>query len=183
MPAGILSKFNAIIYCSFRYAITQQQGVPPLLYRNSSQSFSSLRSTSFLSDTSLSSSIRTLINKSMAASTSKAVLGDVCIDGIISSRSTTVDFKKPGAVYFNDIGGKSYLSANLSLRRKYPLNGSLHIGLSTFDANSRFHYQPWLKNFSTTFTANYFVQAARNVSFDNSTCNEQPANSSPLPDP
>ncbi|KAF7809744.1 putative protein phosphatase 2C 80 [Senna tora] len=182
MPSGILSKLNATIYCRFREAITQQQGVPPLLYRNSSLSLSALYSTSFLSDTKLSSSICTFKNKPMAASTSKSVLGDVCIDDIITSCSSALDFKKPGSVYFNDRARKGYLRANLSIRRKYPLNGRLHIGFNTFDANPSFHYQPWLKNYSTSFSALYFARAAHNVSFDSNTCDEQLANSSSSPD-
>lgn len=182
MPSGILSKLNATIYCHFREAITQRHGVPSFFYRNSSLSLCSLYSTSILSDTNLFSSSHTLKIKTMAASTSIPVLGDVCVDDIITSCSSTLIFKKPGAVYFNDKTRKGYLRANLSLRRKNPLNGFLNIGFSSFDVNSSFPYSPWRKNLSATFSASCFARAAHNVSFDSNTCDEQLSDSSPSPD-
>lgn len=178
MPSGYLSKLNATIYCRFREGITRQQGVRSLLYRRSSASLSSLCSTSFSSDANPSFSSQTLKNKLMAASTSIAVLGDVFVHDVITSRSNTLDFKKPGAVYFGDRTREGYIRDHLNLKRKDPF--ALNIRHSTLDAISSFPHRPLLKNFSTTSCTSYFARAAHNVSFDSGTCAEELENSSPL---
>ncbi|RYQ85086.1 hypothetical protein Ahy_B10g104597 isoform B [Arachis hypogaea] len=81
------SKANTTIYCQrIQEAITRQQAVPtPLLYRNPVLSLSSGHK---------------VYRKSMATSPSKAVLGDVYDDDLVSSCSNGVDFTKPARVYF-----------------------------------------------------------------------------------
>ncbi|QHN82930.1 uncharacterized protein DS421_20g700150 [Arachis hypogaea] len=80
-----LGKANTTIYCQrIQEAITRQQAVPtPLLYRNPVLSLSSGHK---------------VYRKSMATSPSKAVLGDVYDDDLVSSCSNGVDFTKPARV-------------------------------------------------------------------------------------
>lgn len=169
MLSGILPRLNATIYCP----ITRQQGVQTSLYRNSVLSLFSLHSTSHCSSSH---------TKSMATSTSNAVLGDVYVDDLVSNCGGVLDFTKPAGVYFKDRTLKGCLRANVNLKRATPMYGAL-FGCSTSDAswrnrNSSSLHGPWLKNISTSSSAFCSAGAAHDVSFESSPPDEQLANSS-----
>ncbi|KAK4260009.1 hypothetical protein QN277_003185 [Acacia crassicarpa] len=142
------------MYCRLREGITRQQGVRFMLYRHSSASLSSLCSTS----------------------TSKSVLGDVCVDDMHTSCNNRLDSNKLGAVYFGDRTRKGFLRAHLNLKRKDSL--TIDLNISTLDAISSFPHRPRLRNFSTTFCTSYFARAAHSASYVSSACDEQLENSS-----
>ncbi|TKY69886.1 hypothetical protein E2542_SST06169 [Spatholobus suberectus] len=184
MIPGVLSRLNASIYYRIREAITRQQGVPTSLYRSSALSLCSLYSTSLLPGSTHSSSSHTLNTKSMATTShSNSVLGDVYVDGLISTRGSVLDFTKPAVVYYKDRTHKGCLRGSVNLRRPQPLYGPLSFGCSTFDANWRIWdsgllHGTWLKDFSTSSSACCSAGAAHDVSFDGSPPDEQLANSS-----
>ncbi|KAK7406657.1 hypothetical protein VNO78_08286 [Psophocarpus tetragonolobus] len=186
MP-GILSRLNSIIYCHIRETITRQ-GVPSSLHRNSALSLCSLYSTSFLSGSTYCSSSHALNTDSMVtASHSNAVLGDVYVDGLISSCGGVLDFTKPDVVHFKDKTCDGCLRGSVNFRRSQPFYGCLSFGGSTLDANRRIRnssllHGSWLNNFSTSSSACTLAGAAHAVLFDGSPPDEQLANSSFSPD-
>ncbi|BAU00112.1 protein phosphatase 2C 55 [Vigna angularis] len=188
MIPGIFSRPNATIYCCIREALTRQQGIPASLYRSSGLSLCSLYSTFFLPGSTHCSSSHTLIKKSMTtASHCNAVLGGVCVNGLISGCGSVLDFTKPAVVYLKDKTFKGCVRGSGNLRRPQPSFGSLSFGSSTFDGNWRIRdssllHGSWLKSFSTSTSACPSAGVARAVSFDGSPPDEQLANSSFSPD-
>lgn len=92
----------------------------------------------------------------MAASSSTPVLGDVYVDGLISSCGTSFDLSKPTGVYFSDRRQSSLLKASLSLREKESFNSrliSVHVG-------------PWLRDIQTSSSLCNATGAAHNLTFD-----------------
>lgn len=178
MVSGIRSTLNATFYYRFQEAITRQQVVPRSLYRNSALSLFLLHSTSFLSDTTRCLSILTPKTKLMAASTSKAFLGDIYVDDIVTSCSSALDVTKHTGVYFKDRSRKGCLRAIVDIRRPEPLWAPPSSGYSIYYANRRkqnsclFH-GPGLKNLSVTSPAFFSAEAAQHVSCDGSTCDDQ----------
>ncbi|XP_054824510.1 probable protein phosphatase 2C 55 [Prosopis cineraria] len=124
----------------------------------------------------------------MAASTSKAFLGDIYVDDIATSCSSALDIvTKHTGVYFKDRSRKGCLRASVDSRRPEPLNGPLSSRYSIFYANwrkqnSSLHHGPWLKNFSVTSPACFSAGAAQEVSCDGNTSDDQLANSSISPE-
>ncbi|RDX63528.1 putative protein phosphatase 2C 55 [Mucuna pruriens] len=181
MIPGFVSRLNATIYSRiWEKILTRQQGVPTSLYRTSTLSL--------LPGSTYCSSSHTLNTKSMATTShSNAVLGDVYVDGLISTCGGVLDFTKPGVVYFKDRTHKGCIRGSLNLRRTQPLYGRLSFGCSTFDANWRIQdssllHGLGLKNLSTSSSACCSAGAARYVSFDGSPPDEQLASSSLSPD-
>ena len=172
MLSGILSKLNTTIYCRIQGAITRQQAVPTSLYRNPALSLSSGH---------------TVCRKPMATSPSKAVLGDVYVDDLVSSCGSGVDFTKPAGVYFKDRTLRGCLKASVHLRRPQVLYGALSFGCSsTFYSNCRNRnsgllHGPWLKNFSDSSSC-CSAGAAHDVSFEGSPPDEHLATSTISPD-
>ncbi|KAK9265717.1 hypothetical protein L1049_025311 [Liquidambar formosana] len=120
--------------------------------------------------------------KSMAASGSKAVFGDIYVDDLITSCGNVPDFVKPSSVFFCDGSIRSCLKASMSLRKREPTNSHLVYGYFIFDVmrrncNSNPLVRPWLKNFHTSSSACNSADAAPDVSFDGSSRNEQISNS------
>ncbi|KAK4262195.1 hypothetical protein QN277_027780 [Acacia crassicarpa] len=124
----------------------------------------------------------------MAASTSKAFLGDVYLDDIATSCSSTLDnITKHTGVYFKDRSRKGCMRVSVNVRRPEPLNGPLSYRYSIFYANWRRQnsglcHGPWLKNFSVTSPARFSAGAAQEVSCDGSTPDDQLSNSSLSPE-
>ncbi|KAF7828829.1 putative protein phosphatase 2C 80 [Senna tora] len=124
----------------------------------------------------------------MAASSSKAFLGDIHMDDVIASCGSALDVIKHTGVYFKDRGRKGCLRASLNIGRPEPSYGPLSFRCSIFYAdwrkqNSSFLHAPWLKNFSITSPACFPAGAAQQVSFDGSTRDDDlPENSSLCPD-
>ncbi|XP_028775612.1 probable protein phosphatase 2C 55 [Neltuma alba] len=120
----------------------------------------------------------------MAASTSKAFLGDIYVDDIATSCSSALDIvTKHTGVYFKDRSRKGCLRANVDIRRPEPLYRPLSSRYSVFHANwrkqnSSLRHGPWLKNFSVTSPACFSAGPAQEVSCDGSTPDDQLANSS-----
>ncbi|XP_015964046.1 probable protein phosphatase 2C 80 [Arachis duranensis] len=175
MLSGILSKVNTTIYCQrIQEAITRQQAVPtPLLHRNPVLSLSSGHK---------------VYRKSMATSPSKAVLGDVYVDDLVSSCSSGVDFTKPAGVYFKDRTQRGCLRASVNLRRPQILCGSLSFGCSSaFDSdwrsrNSGSLHGPWLKSFCSSSSTSCSAGAPHGLSFEGSQPEEQLATSTISPE-
>lgn len=124
----------------------------------------------------------------MAASTSKAFLGDIHhVDDIITSCSSALDVAKHTGVYFKDRTPKRCLRASVDIRRSEPLCGTLSLRHSVFSANWRkqnsiFLHGPRLKNLSVTSPACLSAGAAQEVFYDGSARDEQPPNSSLSPE-
>ena len=114
----------------------------------------------------------------MAASASKAVVGEVYVDELITSCSNAPDFTKPTGVYFKDRARRGYSRASVTLR-SIPLS----VGCSAFDSTWRNKnlivlHGPFMKSLSASSFACFLAGAAHDVSFDGGTVDEQLADSS-----
>lgn len=193
MPSGILSKLNTRIFSGFSRVITGQRNSKDLLLqqgilfsRNSGLSLSLPYSTTLLPDISRLSLSCSRKGKSMAASSSKSVFGDVYVDDVITSCGNALDFTKPSGVFFNDRSRSSCHKASVSFRRKEPLNSHLTCGYFVADV-ARSNCSPnvlvgtSMRNLHTSFSMCHFASAAYDVSFDGNSRDEQCTNSSILP--
>lgn len=125
--------------------------------------------------------------KFMAASSSKAVFGDIYGDDLITSCGNVTDFPKPSGVFFGDRSLRSCQKASMSLKNREPTNNYLVYGYFVFDVmrrnfNSNPRFGPSLKNFRTSSSACYSAGAAPDVSFDGSSRDGQLANSADSPE-
>ncbi|XP_012079067.1 probable protein phosphatase 2C 80 [Jatropha curcas] len=126
---------------------------------------------------------RSLSGYSMAASGSKAVFGDTYIDDMITTCGNGLDFSKPSGVFFADRSRASCLKASVRMRNGELPNSRLVCGYSSFDAIigssnlNGFVAGPSLKNFHTLSSAKLSAGAARDVSFDGNSREEQLGNS------
>ncbi|KAL6346354.1 hypothetical protein AAG906_033150 [Vitis piasezkii] len=132
---------------------------------------------SLISDISRFSKSNLYLKKSMAASGSKAVSGDIYIDEIIATGNLS-NFAKPTGVFFNDRSLSSCRKASMSLRNQEPPNRSLVCGYLIFDVTRRNCISnpldgPWFKNFHTWSSSCYSAGAAPDVSFGGSSSDEQ----------
>ncbi|KAJ9177144.1 hypothetical protein P3X46_012390 [Hevea brasiliensis] len=119
---------------------------------------------------------RSLGAYSMAASSSKPVFGDVHIDDIITTCGNVLEFSKPSGVYFADRSRATCLKASMRMRNGELPNSRLICGYSSFDA-SNFVLGPFSKNFHTMPSSQFSAGAARDVSFDGNSREEQLGNS------
>lgn len=192
MPSGIVSKLNTTLFSSFGRVITGQRNTKDLLIgqgillsRSSGLSFFLPYSTTLLPDISRLSSSCSRKGKSMAASSSKSVFGDVYVDDVITSCGNVLDFTKPFGVFFNDRSRSSCHKASVSFKRKEPLNCHLACGYFVADVtrrncSSNILVGPWLRNLHTSFSICHSASAAHDVSFDGNSRDEQLMNSSIL---
>lgn len=180
MPSAILPKVNSTIHSRFWRVISRSgtrnsKNLLPcqgkLLSRKSGLAPSLPCSTLLVADATRYSFSSLHQGKSMAASSSKPVFGDLYVDDLIASTGNGLDFTKPAGVFFNDRSRSSFLKASLSLRRKESFNSRLisaHVG-------------PWSRNFHTSSMC-YAAGAAQDVSLDGNSNDEQLANSTILSD-
>ncbi|KAI4325822.1 hypothetical protein MLD38_031185 [Melastoma candidum] len=106
----------------------------------------------------------------MAASGTKAVAGEVYVDGLISSFCNAVEFTKPSGVFF-DRGGRSFERASVSMKRKVTSETHLIGGYSIYNvtwrnrgSNSFIGQGPHLRTFRTFTRTNIDLRAAIDVS-------------------
>ncbi|KAK9948657.1 hypothetical protein M0R45_004223 [Rubus argutus] len=180
MPSAILPKVNSTIHSRFWRVIRQggtrnSKNLLPYQGKLLSQKPGLARSlpcsTLLVADATRYSFSSLHQGKSMAASSSKPVFGDLYVDDLIASTGNGLDFTKPAGVFFNDRSRSSFLKASLSLRRKESFNSRLisaHVG-------------PWSRNFHTSSMC-YAAGAAQDVSLDGNSNDEQLANSTVLSD-
>lgn len=180
MPSAILPKVNSTIHSRFWRVISRSgtrnsKNLLPcqgkLLSQKSGLAPSLPCSTLLVADATRHSFSSLHQGKSMAASSSKPVFGDLYVDDLIASTGNGLDFTKPAGVFFNDRSRSSFLKASLSLRRKESFNSRLisaHVG-------------PWSRNFHTSSMC-YAAGAAQDVSLDGNSNDEQLANSTVLSD-
>ncbi|KAH7520062.1 hypothetical protein FEM48_Zijuj08G0104000 [Ziziphus jujuba var. spinosa] len=192
MPSGIVLKLNTTIFSSFGRALTGKRnpkdlllGQGILLSRNSGLSFSLPYSTTLLPDITHLSLSCSHKGKSMAASSSKSVFGDVYVDDVFTSCGNALDFTKPTGVFFNDKSRSSCRKASVSFRRKEPLNNLLSCGYFVADAtrrscSSNIFLGSGLRGLHTSFSMCHSAGAAHNVSYDGNSRDEQLAKSTAL---
>lgn len=189
MPSGIFLKLNTTIYSGFPRAAVQQQvgwrGSINFLLRPGNLLFGNPvlprflpYSTSLVSRAAGFSPGRENKRKAMAASTSKALLGDVYVDDLITPCGNSLDFTKPTGVYYNDRSRTRCQKVGLSLRRQELPNSRLICRYFSFDGlrrscNSNSSDKPWLNNFHTSSSACHAMGAAHDVSFNGNSHDEQ----------
>lgn len=141
MPAGALTKLNPSVCTGFRRAVgfcnsrTFRAGQGSLLGRNCGSS-------EFLPDSIRLSYVKRQFSvgswsgrSSMAASGSKALLGEVHVDDLVTGCGGNGDvFPKPESVYFSDRSRRSCRRASMSLRKKESLNMGINCGFFIFDS-------------------------------------------------
>ncbi|KAG6729572.1 hypothetical protein I3843_01G031600 [Carya illinoinensis] len=187
MQSGIFSKLNTTIYSVFPRATVQQQGgwrcsinllLGPgdLLFGNSALLHSLPYSASFISGTSRFPLGCDRKRKSMAASTSKALLGDVYVDELITSCGNALEFSKPTGVFYNNGSRSRCRKATLSFRRQKWPSSHLICGNFSFDGlqwngDPSLFVKPCSKNVHTSSSACYSTGA--DVSFDSNSRDEQ----------
>uniref|UniRef100_A0A7N0T859 Protein phosphatase n=1 Tax=Kalanchoe fedtschenkoi TaxID=63787 RepID=A0A7N0T859_KALFE len=115
--------------------------------------------------------------KSMAASGSKAVFGDIHVGDTKSSYGTESGYAKPDGVFFGDRVLRSCQKASMSLRNKEPTDTNLLCGYFMIDTVRRHHNfdpvtQSWLKGFHISSTSSYSCRAAPDVSLGESSSAE-----------
>lgn len=166
MPSGVLSKLNF----GFRRVIVA---------RNSA---------SLLSSTTQFSSRRSLFRNSMAASSAKAVFGDVHIDEMIATCGNGLDSSKPSGVFFADRTRTSCLKASLKIRNRELPNSRLVCGYFMFGAVQRncnsnnLVLGPLLKNFYSSSSVCFSAGPASNVSLDGNSNEDQLVDSTMVSD-
>lgn len=192
MPSGIFLKLNTTILSGFCGAITGKRnpkdlllGQGVLLSRNLRLSLSLPYSSTLLPDITRLSLSCPHKGKSMAASSSKSVFGDVHVDDLFTTCGNALDFTKPAGVFFNDRSRSSCQKASVSFRRKEPLNSLITCGYFPADATHRncsnnILLGPGLRGFHTSFSMCHSAGAAHNVSYDGNSSDEQLANATTL---
>ncbi|KAG6766842.1 hypothetical protein POTOM_028017 [Populus tomentosa] len=140
-------------------------------------------SVSLVSNTSQFSSRRSLVRTSMAASSSKAVFGDVHIDDLIATCVNGLEFPKPSGVFFSDRSRSSCLKASVKMRNGELPKSRLVWGNLMLDAIKRngkannLVLGPLLKNLYSSSSVCAFGRAAQDVSFDGNSSEEQSVDS------
>ncbi|KAI3412355.1 Protein phosphatase [Psidium guajava] len=165
MPSIALSRLNTTVLCGFQRALVERQ-----LQKSANLLLQCPRST-VLSTEVVHRPSRVQRRISMAASGSKAVSGDVYMDGLLSSGGNTVDFTKPSGVFFFDRSHRSCQRASVSLRRREPCNGHLVCGYSRYHEEwttciSNLSVGPQHRAFQTSLFARYNDGAAQDISFE-----------------
>ncbi|XP_065875266.1 probable protein phosphatase 2C 80 [Euphorbia lathyris] len=154
MPSGFFVKLNL----GFRTA---------LITRNSSSS---------LFNPSNFSVRRSLGGYSMAASGSKPVLNDIHVDDIITTCGNGLDFSKPSGAFFADGSRANCLKSSVRMINGELPKSRLVCGYSRkVGFLNNFGSRPLLKNFNTLSSLQF--GAARDMSFDGNSKEEQPVNS------
>ncbi|KAG5245613.1 protein phosphatase [Salix suchowensis] len=139
MPSGVLLKLNF----GLRRAIVGRNSIP------------------LVSKTAQFSSRRSLSTSSMAASSSKAVFGDVHIDDMIAACGNGLEFSKPSGVFFSDRTRSSCIKASVKMRnRELPNSRLVYLG-------------PLLKNLYSSSSVCFSAGAAQDVSLDGNSREEQ----------
>ncbi|KAF4350281.1 hypothetical protein CsatB_024548 [Cannabis sativa] len=170
MPSSFLSKLNLSVFSGFEKAVSgKRNSINSILGRG--KLFS-----------------RNLVNhpgeapKTMAASNSKSLFGDVYVDDVISSCGNGLELTKPTGVFFNDKTRTSCQRASLSFRRM-ELSNSQQLTCSHFladvtrkNCNTNVVVGPQLRNIHTSSLACYAAGAAHDVSFDGGSRDEQLSN-------
>jgi len=157
MPSGVLLKLNF----GLRRAIVGRNSIP------------------LVSKTSQFSSTRSLVRSSMAASSSKAVFGDVHIDDMIATCGNGLEFSKPSAVFFSDRSRSSCLKSSVKMRNRELPNSRLVCGNFMLDAmrgNGKANnlvVGTLLKNLYSSSSVCFSAGAAQDVSFDGNSRKEQ----------
>ncbi|KAH8508389.1 hypothetical protein H0E87_010490 [Populus deltoides] len=157
MPSGVLLKLNF----GLRRAIVGRNSIP------------------LVSKTSQFSSRRSLVRSSMAASSSKAVFGDVHIDDMIATCGNGLEFSKPSAVFFSDRSRSSCLKSSVKMRNRELPNSRLVCGNFMLDAmrgNGKANnlvVGTLLKNLYSSSSVCFSAGAAQDVSFDGNSHKEQ----------
>ncbi|KAI5588599.1 hypothetical protein POPTR_005G125700v4 [Populus trichocarpa] len=157
MPSGVLLKLNF----GLRRAIVGRNSIP------------------LVSKTSQFSSRRSLVRSSMAASSSKAVFGDVHIDDMIATCGNGLEFSKPSAVFFSDRSRSSCLKSSVKMRNRELPNSRLVCGNFMLDAmrgNGKANnlvVGTLLKNLYSSSSVCFSAGAAQDVSFDGNSRKEQ----------
>lgn len=170
MPSSFLSKLNLTVFSGFERAVTGQRNSIKLVLGQGKLVSRSLGSYSFEP-------------KTMAASNSKSLFGDVYVDDVITSCGNALEFSKPTGVFFNVKSPTNCRKASLSLRRREFNNCQLTCGYFLNDVtrkncSSNFVVGPQLRNLHTSSLACYSTGAAHDVSFDGGSRDEQLPNSS-----
>ncbi|PON67716.1 PPM-type phosphatase domain containing protein [Parasponia andersonii] len=170
MPSGFLSKLNLAVFSGFERAVTGQRNSINLILGRGKVFSRNLGSYSFEA-------------KTMAASNSKSLFGDVYVDDVITSCGNSFEFTKSNGVFFNDKSRSSCRKASLSLRRK-ELSNSAQLTCGYFRGditrknwNTNAVVGPQLRNLHTSSLACYSAGAAHDVSFDGSSRDERLPNS------
>ncbi|CAK7339540.1 unnamed protein product [Dovyalis caffra] len=134
---------------------------------------------SLVSNTSKLSPRRSLARISMAASSSKAVFGDVHFDDMIATCGNGLDFSKPSGVFFSDRSRSSCLKASVKMRYGELPDTRLVCGNFMFDAirgngkAKNLVLGPWLKNLHSSSSACFSAASAQDVSFDGNSREER----------
>ncbi|KAB5556887.1 hypothetical protein DKX38_007796 [Salix brachista] len=150
MPSGALLKLNF----GLRRAIVGRNSIP------------------LVSKTAQFSSRRSLSTSSMAASSSKAVFGDVHIDDMIAACGNGLEFSKPSGVFFSDRTRSSCIKASVKMRNRELPNSRLVCGNFMLDATrgnwkaNNLDLGPLLKNLYSSSSVCFSAGAAQDVSFD-----------------
>ncbi|XP_050205941.1 probable protein phosphatase 2C 55 [Mercurialis annua] len=142
-------------------------------------------SASLLSNCSHFSPRRYLSSYSMAASSSKAVFGngDVYFDDMVTTCGNGLEGSKPSSVFFVDRSRASCGKVGMRMRNRQVSDSRLVCGYSSFDAIRRsgssdsFVVAPLSRNLYTLCSMQLSVKAARDVSFDGVSREEQLTNS------
>jgi protein phosphatase PTC7 len=119
----------------------------------------------------------------MAASSSKAVFGDVHIDDLIATCVNGLEFPKPSGVFFSDRSRSSCLKASVKMRNGELPKSRLVCGNLMLDAIRRngkannLVLGPLLKNLYSSSSVCVFGRAAQDVSFDGNSSEEQSVDS------
>lgn len=150
MPSGVLLKLNF----GLRAAVIGGNSAPLVL--NTSQF--SFRSS--------------IVRNSMAASSSKAVFGDVHIDDMIATYGNGLEFSKRTGVFFTNRSRTSCLKASVKMRNVELPNSRLVCGKFMLDAmrgNGKANSLvagPLLKNLYSSSSVCFSAGPAQDVSFD-----------------
>ncbi|KAJ6413108.1 hypothetical protein OIU84_006007 [Salix udensis] len=157
MPSGVLLKLNF----GLRRAIVGRNSIP------------------LVSKTAQFSSRRSLSTSSMAASSSKAVFGDVHIDDMIAACGNGLEFSKPSGVFFSDRTRSSCIKASVKMRYRELPNSRLVCGNFMLDATrgngkaNNLDLGPLLKNLYSSSSVCFSAGAAQDVSLDGNSREEQ----------
>ncbi|WCJ30953.1 Protein phosphatase 2C family protein [Euphorbia peplus] len=155
MPSGFFVKLNL----GFRTSLITRNSTPSSLFNPGSFS---LR--------------RSLCGYSMAASGSKPVLNDIHVDDLITTCGNGLDFSKPSGAFFGDGSRANCLKSSVRM-----INGELPKSRLVCGYSRKVgflnSFGPSLKNFNTLSSLQFAAGAARDMSFDGSSKEEQPVNS------
>lgn len=165
MLSCFFSKLNLTVFSGFERAVIGQRNSINLILGKGKLFSRNLGSYSFQART-------------MAASNSKSLIGDVYVDDVITSCGNALEFSKPTGVFFNDKSRTSCQKASLSLRRKEMPNSQLTCRYFLTDVtrrncNTNVVVGPQLRNLHASFLACHSAGAAHDVSLDGGSRDEQ----------